>query len=113
MRDHELWAVCETVGPDSGLSWSIGECAKAFALAPATLRAWEARYGMAPSGRSTGGHRRYTCDDIQRLRLMTTLMDRGVHAREAAALALDLDADEIAVQLATADAAGMTQGEPV
>lgn len=89
MLGHDLLATCRALGPGSGVSWSIGECAKAFGLSTATLRAWETRYGLEPSDRSAGGHRRYTCEDLEKLRVMTTLMDRGVPAREAAAFAME------------------------
>lgn len=50
----------------------------------ATLRAWENRYGLAPSRVTTGGHRRYTPGDVARLRSVQHLVARGVPAGEAA-----------------------------
>ena len=60
MLGHDLLATCRALGPGSGVSWSIGECAKAFGLSTATLRAWETRYGLEPSDRSAGGHQPFT-----------------------------------------------------
>lgn len=56
-----------------------------------TLRTWERRYGIGPSGRSAGGHRRYTEDDVARVVLMRRLVLRGVPPGEAARAALAAD----------------------
>ncbi|MFC6149148.1 MULTISPECIES: MerR family transcriptional regulator [Mumia] len=44
----------------------------------ATLRTWERRYGLAPSGRSTGGHRRYSEEDVGRLSVVVRLVGDGM-----------------------------------
>ncbi|MBB5835887.1 DNA-binding transcriptional MerR regulator [Kribbella italica] len=49
-----------------------------------TLRSWERRYGVGPSGRSVGGHRRYNRLDVERLQRMRNLIAAGTPAREAA-----------------------------
>lgn len=46
-------------------------------LTPATLRAWERRYGAVEPGRSDGAQRLYSDDDIQRLRLIARLASIG------------------------------------
>jgi DNA-binding transcriptional MerR regulator len=59
----------------------------------ATLRAWETRYGLAPSRVTAGGHRRYTSSDVARLRSVQHLVARGVPAGEAARSVLSLDGE--------------------
>ncbi len=54
----------------------------------ATLRTWERRHGIGPSGRSPGGHRRYTASDLLRLRAMRALVETGVPPTQAAGLAM-------------------------
>ena len=61
-------------------------------LAPSTLRTWDRRYGIGPSQRTEGGHRRYDEVDIQRVRLMAQLTGRGVPASTAARVATSIDA---------------------
>lgn len=67
---------------------SVAGAARGLGIAPATLRSWERRYGLVPSVRTAGGHRRYSGADLARLRLMNRLVRDGVPPAEAAALAL-------------------------
>ena len=46
-------------------------------LTPATLRAWERRYGAVEPRRSDGAQRLYSDEDIQRLRLIARLSSVG------------------------------------
>lgn len=46
-------------------------------LTPHTLRAWERRYNLVAPSRSEGGQRLYSDLDLQRLRLLRRLTDRG------------------------------------
>lgn len=46
-------------------------------LTPHTLRAWERRYGVVAPGRSQGGQRLYSDLDLQRLKLLRRLNERG------------------------------------
>ncbi|MFP8882933.1 MerR family transcriptional regulator [Streptomyces mangrovi] len=62
----------------------VGVVAERLEMSTATLRAWERRYGLAPSGRTPGGHRRYSARDLERLERMRTLVRRGVPAADAA-----------------------------
>ncbi len=39
-------------------------------MSASTLRGWDRRYGLSPSARTTGGHRRYTLADLDLLRRM-------------------------------------------
>jgi DNA-binding transcriptional MerR regulator len=69
-------------------SYGIGALARRLGIAPATLRDWELRYGMGPSARTVGGHRRYQPADIVRIDLMRRLILDGVPPAEAAQAAL-------------------------
>jgi len=46
-------------------------------LSPATLRAWERRYALVEPGRSDGGQRLYSDDDVERLRRLHALTEAG------------------------------------
>jgi MerR family transcriptional regulator, light-induced transcriptional regulator len=70
--------------PDFG----IGALARRLGIAPATLRDWERRYGVGPSGRTAGGHRRYRPADVARIEFMRRLILDGVPPAEAARAAL-------------------------
>lgn len=66
--------------------WPVGHVATMLGVPAVTIRSWEARYGMAPQGRSPGHHRRYTSDDVARLRRMQRLIAAGTPAGDAARL---------------------------
>ncbi len=55
-------------------------------IAPATLRAWERRYGCLSPGRSEGGYRLYSERDIAILHWLKQQIDAGVSISRAAAL---------------------------
>lgn len=86
--------------PHTALTWSVGGVAERLDLAPSTLRTWDRRYGIGPSQRTEGGHRRYDEVDIQRVRLMAQLTGRGVPAGTAARVATSVDAAGLASALA-------------
>ena len=54
----------------------IGEVARRVGVSPSTLRAWE-RKGLVRPLRAGGRHRRYTAEDISRLRDVHALLTRG------------------------------------
>lgn len=69
-------------------SLTVAALARRLGVAPATLRTWDRRYGVGPSGHSAGAHRRYTPGDVQRLEQMRRLTLEGVSPSEAARVAL-------------------------
>ncbi len=75
-----------TTVPANGANvvWSVGEVASSLGLPASTLRTWERRYGLKPSVRTSGGHRRYDAADVERLRLVQHLVGQGVAVSEAA-----------------------------
>ncbi|MGW6447234.1 MerR family transcriptional regulator [Lentzea sp. NPDC055074] len=56
-------------------------------IAPTTLRTWDQRYGLGPSQRSEGGHRRYQESDVKLLGRMIALISQGIAPAAAAELA--------------------------
>lgn len=73
------------------LTFTVAVAARRLGVAAATLRTWERRYGLRPSGRSQGGHRRYSESDLARLNVMRRLLLSGVSPADAAAGALNVD----------------------
>jgi DNA-binding transcriptional MerR regulator len=71
--------------PDAGLS--AGEVARRIGVAATTIRTWDRRYGLGPSYREPGRHRRYSEYDLARLELMRRLTVDGVAPAEAARIA--------------------------
>ncbi|WP_158307278.1 MerR family transcriptional regulator [Kribbella flavida] len=70
--------------PPESETLTVGAAARRLGIAAPTLRSWERRYGLSPSARSAGGHRRYNGEDLARLRAMMRLVDQGVPTAEAA-----------------------------
>lgn len=62
--------------------------ARRLGIAPATLRTWDRRYGLGPTGHESGTRRRYSSQDLARLQHMRRLTLDGVAPAEAARLAL-------------------------
>lgn len=71
-------------GPAAGTLLSVGAVAARLGVAPATVRSWGSRYGLLPSGRSAGGHRRYTELDVAHLVRMQALVAGGATPAAAA-----------------------------
>lgn len=71
---------------------TIGELAEQTGLTVATLRAWEARYGLPTPRRSPSGHRRYSPGDADQVREVLRLRTTGLSLEAAVARARDLTA---------------------
>ncbi|GAA2735674.1 MerR family transcriptional regulator [Actinocorallia aurantiaca] len=67
---------------------SVGAVARRLGVSASTLRTWDRRYGIGPSRRSEGSHRRYDPSDVQRLEVMNRLIMQGAPPGEAARVAL-------------------------
>lgn len=73
-------------GLDDTPVYTIKTVVQETGIAPATLRAWERRYGVLSPGRSEGGYRLYSERDIWTLRWLKNQVDAGVSISRAVAL---------------------------
>ncbi|HEY9148973.1 MAG TPA: MerR family transcriptional regulator [Gammaproteobacteria bacterium] len=55
----------------------IGHVTELTGILPVTLRAWERRYGLPRPHRTAGGHRLYTIAEVEQLRRVQDLMQKG------------------------------------
>lgn len=78
----------------AGLRLPVSAVARRLGIAPATLRTWDRRYGVGPTGHSSGSHRRYATGDVARLELMKRALIDGASPAEAARLALTATAPD-------------------
>ena len=80
--------------PDHGV-YGSSVAAELSGVAVQSLRLYE-RYGLLTPSRSEGGTRRYSADDIARLRRISVLVDAGINlAGIARILELEDDNDEL------------------
>ena len=64
--------------------YTVKQAAQMTGVAPSTVRAWEQRYSVITPARSASGYRLYDDGAIRRLRLMSTLINAGWSAAQAA-----------------------------
>lgn len=84
----------DDVGPgDPALT--VAAVAARLGVAPATLRTWDRRYGLGPSARLAGSHRRYGTEDVARLVVMRRLTLEGVAPNEAARIARATQSEDL------------------
>lgn len=98
----EAHQAASSVGPPSGVVWNVGSVAERMGIAASTLRTWERRYGVGPTHRTAGGHRRYTETDIERVSLIQALIARGAPPMEAARVAQAVAEDGLGQAIADA-----------
>jgi DNA-binding transcriptional MerR regulator/methylmalonyl-CoA mutase cobalamin-binding subunit len=65
---------------------SIGAISEATDIPTATLRTWERRYGFPNPDRTAAGHRRFSPDIVERLRLTARAVDAGHQASDVVGL---------------------------
>ncbi|GAA6526011.1 MerR family transcriptional regulator [Intrasporangium sp. DVR] len=65
--------------------YTIKRAAELTGISLSTLRAWERRYGVVSPARTDGRYRLYSAEDLQALGIMSSLVNEGWSAREAAA----------------------------
>ncbi|HWS03208.1 MAG TPA: MerR family transcriptional regulator, partial [Gammaproteobacteria bacterium] len=61
---------------------------------PVTLRAWERRYQLLRPERTAKGHRLYSQQDVERIRKVLDLLDRGIAISQVTGL-LEESAQEL------------------
>ncbi len=67
----------ETTDDPSPPTYPLRTVTRLTGLSPEVLRAWERRYGVVAPVRTPGGTRRYSADDLERLRLVKAAVDAG------------------------------------
>lgn len=67
----------------NGLFYRIAKAAERTGLTPATIRAWENRYGLPKPHRSDSKYRLYSESDIHLLMAIKQLVDSGVGPQQA------------------------------
>lgn len=77
--------------PNAIGGFTVSAVARRLGIAAATLRTWDRRYGLSPSLRTDGKHRRYTPSDIALLELMRQHIANGMSAADAARVAQHAD----------------------
>lgn len=79
------------VGGESGARpiYSIGAVAAMLGVETATLRAWEARYGVVVPTRSGGAQRIYSRDELEQLRFVVDAVNAGSTPADAHRLLAD------------------------
>lgn len=68
---------------DEELLYNIGVVSRMTGISMATLRAWERRYGFPSSGRTEGGHRLYSENDVLQLRWVKQRIEEGMQTAQA------------------------------
>ena len=63
--------------------YNIGVVARMTGIPVATLRVWERRYGFPDAGRTAGGHRLYSENEVSRLRWVKSTIDEGMQTSQA------------------------------
>ena len=97
--------------PSQGV-YGISVAADLAGSAPQNLRLYEAR-GLVNPARSQGGTRRYSDDDVTRLRQIGQLLDDGLNlAGIAAVLALQAKNEDLQAKLDLARQHGPTEPHP-
>lgn len=69
-------------------TYPLRTAARLTGLSPELLRAWERRYGVVEPVRTPGGTRRYSAEDLERLRLVKEAVDAGHRIGQVAHLKL-------------------------
>jgi hypothetical protein len=70
--------------PEAAANLAIKEAGELLHVPAPTLRSWERRYGLPTTARSAGGHRRYTSEALNQLRLMRDEIAIGRPAADSA-----------------------------
>ncbi|KOV89595.1 transcriptional regulator [Streptomyces sp. NRRL B-3648] len=63
---------------------TTGVLARRLGVSPMTLRSWDRRYGIGPTARTGGGHRRWTAADVATVEEMCRLTATGIPPADAA-----------------------------
>ena len=76
-------------GGRAAAGWSMGAVTLATGISHHTLRAWERRYGFPRPGRLSSGHRRYSEEQVGKLRLVVRALEFGHRPADLVALSVE------------------------
>ncbi|HEV2609180.1 MAG TPA: MerR family transcriptional regulator [Noviherbaspirillum sp.] len=79
----------DTSPPSAPLSFSIGSVQRETGLSKDTLRVWERRYAFPQPERDAFGERTYSLAQVEKLRLLKTLLDQGHRPSKIVHLGMD------------------------
>ncbi len=79
---------------DGSAIYSIGAVARMVGVSVSTLRTWEDRYGVVVAGRSAGGQRRYSRDQLAQLQFVAREVEAGMLPGDAHRLLADRGATD-------------------
>lgn len=82
---------------ESSATFRIQAVSRMTGVPTATLRAWERRYGVPAPGRTASAYRLYSAQEIERVRRMKELIERGMSASDAARALSDVEPEPEAV----------------
>ncbi|MEU5313930.1 cobalamin B12-binding domain-containing protein [Streptomyces sp. NPDC021562] len=74
----------EPAAVPGGAGVTTGVLARRLGVSPMTLRSWDRRYGIGPTARTGGGHRRWTAGDVATVEEMCRLTATGIPPADAA-----------------------------
>ncbi len=89
---------------------TVSGAARRLGIAPGTLRTWDRRYGIGPTGHTRGRHRLYSAADMARLELMQHALVQGASPAEAARYARSAFATGSGPGAADGDGAALPDG---
>lgn len=69
---------------EAAAEYTVGVVASRLGIPVATLRSWNRRYGLGPSGHTPGRHRHYAPDDLAMIERMVDLVRAGASPASAA-----------------------------
>jgi DNA-binding transcriptional MerR regulator/methylmalonyl-CoA mutase cobalamin-binding subunit len=93
--------------------YAIGTAARLAGIPPETVRIWERRYGLLAPGRTDGGHRLYSEDDVALLRAVKVLLDAGMRIGTVARMPHEQILDESAKRATTTPTTVAEQSSPL
>lgn len=95
---------------DSGLT--VSAVSTQLGVSPSTLRSWDRRYGVGPTGRQAGSRRMYSAGDVERIRRMIRLIEEGLPAKQAAVESNEFPAHDDARPVDVADLLMLARRSP-
>ncbi|WP_443089806.1 MerR family transcriptional regulator [Zoogloea sp.] len=93
---------------DSATAFCIAAVERDTGLGKDTLRVWERRYGFPKPGRDAKGERLYPAEQVEKLRLIRCLLDRGQRPSKVVGASME----DLRAMLETAEAPKASESPP-